>query len=131
MELEEEMKLVDAVILTEAQEASIDEALRNATNPEDYEVAVQASFDVRNRLLLLELKTGQRLAIPQEDIQDIHTANPADLTEVEILGPGTALHWEKLMEGAEVDALRRGLYGNEQWMNNLAQRRQGRLQRAS
>jgi len=80
---------------------------------------------------LIELKTGQRLAVPQEDLQDLYKYDPRDLTEVEILGPGTALHFEKVMDGVEVDAMRRGVYGNERWMDGLAQRRRERLQRAS
>jgi hypothetical protein len=107
-ELEREMQEIDAVVLTPEQEASIDTALANARDPEDEEVAVAASFDVTNRLLHIELKTGQRLTLPQEDLQDIAHANPSDLAEVEILAPGTALHFEKAMEGIHVDAVRVG-----------------------
>jgi hypothetical protein len=35
------------------------------------------------------------------------------------------------MEGIHVDAVRRGIYGNERWMQGLAERRRARLQRAS
>ena len=123
--------MIEAVILTPEQELQIDEAMRNATDPEDEQVAISASFDVGNRMLLLQLKTGQRLAIPQEDLQNVCDADAEDLVDVEILGPGTALHWERLMEGANVDALRRGIYGSQRWMDGLAERRRERLQRAS
>ena len=130
-DLEREMKEIDAVVLTPEQEASIDWAIANARDPEDEEVAVSASFDAAKRILHIELKTGQRLAIPQEDLQDIYRARPEDLTEVEILGPGTAVHFEKAMDGIHVDAVRRGIYGNERWMEGLAKRRQERLVQAS
>lgn len=116
--------------LSAEDEADIDEAMSRARTPEDEEVALSATFDVANRMLLLELKTGQRVAIPQEDIQDLYRYDPADLAEVEILGPGTALHFEKVMEGVRVDAMRRGIYGGERWMNGLAQRRRERLWKA-
>jgi hypothetical protein len=131
MTLEEEMALVNSMDLTAEEEADIDEAVRNAADPKDEEVALSARFDVENRLLLIELKTGQRLAVPQEDLQDLYKYDPRDLTEVEILGPGTALHFEKVMDGVEVDAVRRGIYGNERWMDGLGQRRRERLRRAS
>jgi hypothetical protein len=112
-------------------EAQIDIALANARDWYDWEIATSASFDVYHRLLLVQLKTGQRLAIPQEDLQEIAGANPADLTQIELLGGGSALHFEKIMEGVEVDALRRGILGSQQWMDMLAERRQERVAVAS
>jgi len=130
-ELEREMEQIRSVVLSPEDESDIDWAIANARDPDDEEIAVAASFDVTNRLLLIELKTGQRLAIPQEDLQDIYRADPVALADVEILGPGTALHFEKAMEGIHVDAVRRGIYGSERWMEGLTQRRRERLVKAS
>jgi hypothetical protein len=63
-------------------------------------------------------------------LQDIYWARPEDLADVEIVPTGTALHFEKAMESIYVDAVRRGIYGSEKWMDGLAQRRRERLQRA-
>ena len=112
-------------------EADIQWFIENSRDPYDWEVATSASFDVYHRLLLLQLKTGQRLAIPQEDLQEIAGANPADLTVIELLGGGSVLHFEKIMEGVEVDALRRGILGSQRWMDMLAERRQERVAVAS
>jgi hypothetical protein len=130
-ELEQEIEEINGIVLSPEDEADIDWAIANARDPEDEEVAVAASFDVANRILLIELRTGQRLAVPQEDLQDIYRANPEDLADVEIIPTGTALHFEKAMEGVRVDSVRRGIYGSEKWMAGLAQRRRERLQRAS
>ncbi len=130
-ELEREMQEIDGVVLSAGVEADIDYAVAHARDPEDEEVAVAARFDIPNRLLIVELKTGQRLAIPQEDLQDIARSDPFKLAEVKIVGSGTALHFEQLMEGIDIDAMRRGIYGSERWMAGLAQRRRARLQRAS
>lgn len=130
-ELEREMQEIDAVVLIPEQEASIDRAMANARDLEDEEIAVTASFDLAKRILHIELKTGQRLAIPQGDLQDIYRADPADLADVEIIGSGGALHFENAMEGIHVDAVRRGIYGSERWMDDLAQRRRDRLRHAS
>lgn len=131
MTLEEEITLVNAVVLTPEQEASIDEAMKYAHDPADEDVAISASFDSSNRMLLLQLKTGQRLAIPQEDLQDIHAADPSELVEVEIEDLGTSLQWEKLDAGMLVEYLRLGHYGNKRWMDGLAQRRRDLLKLAS
>jgi hypothetical protein len=112
-------------------EAQIDRALANARDPEDEDVALSAKFDAQNRMLVLELKTGQRLAIPQEDLQGVSDADPANLSDVEILGPGAVVHWESLGEGFRVSDLRQGFYGSQRWMDGLAQRRRERLRRAS
>lgn len=128
-ELEIEIQRVNSVVLSAEEEARIDAAIANSRPREDHEIAVAASFDVANRILLIELKTGQRLAVPQEDLQDIHRYSPEDLVEVEIIPTGTALHFEKVMDGVRVDSLRRGVYGSEKWMAGLGARR--RLGKAS
>lgn len=104
-------------------EAAIDAAIQNAGDSDDENVAISVSFDIRNRMLMLQLKTGQRLAIPQEDLQEIYDAQPPEVAQVELVGSGTALHWERLGEGMLVQYLRQGFYGNQRWMSSLAQRR--------
>ena len=131
MNVEEERRLVEAVVLTAEDEAAIDEALRNARDPEDEDVAVTASYDSGLHLLLVELENGQRLAIPCEDVQYLCDASPKELAQVEIVSCGTALHWEKLDEGFRVVGLRQGIYGTRRWMDGLPQRRRERLQKAS
>ena len=131
MNVEEERRLVDRVVLTPEDEADIDEALRTTRDPEDEDVAVTACYDPGFHLLVVELKTGQRLAIPCEELQGLCDASPQKLAEVEIVSYGTALHWEKLDEGFRVVGLRQGIYGSRRWMDGLAQRRRERLAKAS
>lgn len=130
-ELELEIQRVNSIVLSAEEEARIDAAIANSRPRENYEIAVSASFDVVNRLLMVELKTGQRLAIPQEDLQDIYRYAPEDLVDVEIIPTGTALHFEKVMDGVRVDSIRRGIYGSEKWMAGLAERRRERVAKAN
>ncbi len=120
-----ESEAIDRIELSAEQEAQIDEAIRNARNPYDKEVAVSAEYDRRNDLLLLKLKTGQRLAIPREDLQDLADADPELVSNVEIEMLGMSLHWEALNIDFRVDALREGLYGSERWLKKLEERRRG------
>jgi hypothetical protein len=101
----------------------IDRAIRNARDPYDYEVAVSAEYDRVHELLLVKLKSGQRLAIPREDLQGVADADPDKVSKIEIEMLGMALHWEDLDVDFRVDGLRQGLYGNERWMKQLEQRR--------
>jgi hypothetical protein len=101
----------------------IDRAIANARDPYDYEVAVSAEYDRVHELLLVKLKSGQRLAIPREDLQGLADADPEKISKVEIEMLGKALHWEELDADFLVDGLRQGLYGNERWMKQLEQRR--------
>ena len=101
----------------------IDRAIANARDPYDYEVAVSAEYDRIHELLLVKLKSGQRLAIPRENLQGLAEADPDKISKVEIEMLGMALHWEDLDVDFRVDGLRQGLYGNERWMKQLEQRR--------
>jgi hypothetical protein len=118
-----ESDLIDAIPLSAEEEARIDEAIRNARDPYDYEVAVSAEYDRSRELLLVKLKSGQWLAIPREDLQDLADADPDKVSKVELEMLGMALHWEELDVDFRVDGLRQGSYGNERWMKQLEQRR--------
>jgi hypothetical protein len=103
-------------------EAQIDRAMANAQDPYDEEVAISAEYDRSHDLLIVRLKSGQRLAIPREDLQGLAGADPGLVSKVEIEMLGIALHWEELDVDFRVDGLRRGLYGSERWMKQLNER---------
>lgn len=117
--------------LNPEMEARIAEALRNARDPLDEEVAVSARYDASSDALIVQLKSGQRLALPREDIQGLAEAAPERVAAVEIVGPGTALHWEELDTDFGVAGLAKGIYGNRWWMAELPRLRRERLSRAS
>jgi hypothetical protein len=72
---------------------------------------------------LVKLKSGQWLAIPREDLQDLADEDPDKVSKVELEMLGMSLHWEELDVDFRVDGLRQGLYGNKHWMKQLEQRR--------
>jgi hypothetical protein len=114
---------VDESELSAEEEARIDEAIRNARDPRDEEVAVTAEYDRRQDLLIVRLKTGQRLAIPREDLQDLAGADPDKVSKVQLEMLGMSLHWEELNLDFRADDLRQGFYGSERWMDGLEARR--------
>jgi hypothetical protein len=122
---------IDELEMSAEELARIDEALANARDPYDHEVAVSAEYDAFRELPLVKLKTGERLAIPRENLQGLATADPALVAKVELEMLGMSLHWEELDMDFLVDRLRQGNYGSERWMRELRQKHQGDLQQAS
>lgn len=107
-------------------EAMIDEALERAKYATNPVIALSAQFDSANRLLIVLLSTGQRLAIPQEDLQHLAEVSPAEAAEVTIEMLGMGLHWEKLDLDFSVEGLLEGRRGNAAWMAKLHERWQAR-----
>jgi hypothetical protein len=97
----------------------IEAALERARNAPDPLAAVEAKYDHASNVLLVRLNTGRRLAIPREDMQGLRDASPEDVAEIEILGSGVGLHWEKLNVDFSVDGLANGRYGSRKWMQSL------------
>ena len=109
----------------------IDEAIAAAEKEADLPAARTAQYLPETRLLLISLKSGQRLAFPVEDLEDIKGATNEDLSEIELHGPGTALHFTKFGHGVYVPALVEGVFGSEKWMKQLEARRAAALQAAA
>ena len=77
-------------------------------------------------LFLLVLKSGARIAIPREDLQDVADASRDDAADVTLEMLNSAVHWEKLDVDFSVKGLADGLRGNEYWMARLQARRSPR-----
>jgi hypothetical protein len=67
--------------------------------------ALSATFDRPRRTILLQLTNGYLFGIPVERLREIRRASDDDLSEVELLGGGSVLHWEELDADYSVPAL--------------------------
>lgn len=92
--------------------------LRNETLVVDVEYRPGPGLD----LFVLRLSDGRRQVIPREDLQGLKSATKEQVTNVEIAGGGTGLHWPALDVDLYVPALLRGVYGNKQWMAEIGRR---------
>lgn len=117
-------------LLSPELEAEIDAALEDARNSPPPPMASKAEFLPGARLLLVCLKSGQRMAFPVEDLEDIKGATDEQLSEIELLGPGIAIHFTKFGHGVYVPYLIEGAYGSDKWMQQLAAKRAASLQAA-
>jgi hypothetical protein len=77
------------------------------------------------------MKSGQRVAIPREEIQVLASAPRKQVAEVEIVNFGTALHWPQLDLDLSVEGLLKGVTGNRRWMQELKLQRGRRALRQS
>ncbi len=109
----------------------IDEAIAAAEKEPDLQAARTAQYLRETRLLLICLKSGQRMAFPVEDLEDIKGATDEDLSEVELYGSGTAIHFTKFGHGVYIPALVEGVYGSKKWMEQLQAKRAANVKAAA
>ncbi len=84
--------------------------------------AVAAAYRKKEDVIAIKLATGVELAIPRKLLQGLEHATPEQVGEVEILGPGSSLHWESLDVDHYVPSLIEGVFGNRRWMSELGKR---------
>jgi len=107
-----------ARVITTDQE--IDAAIAVATLREPFRPkAVAVEYRTEDQTIAIELATGVELVIPRKLLQGLESADPADIANVEILGPGDSLHWESLDVDHYLPSLIEGVFGNRRWMSEI------------
>lgn len=91
--------------------------------------AVAVRYDGASGELALTLRGGVRLLVPIELLQGVAGAPPELIERVELLGGGSALHWEELDADLLVQGIVAGSFGTRRWMAQLEA--QGLLDHAS
>lgn len=86
--------------------------LRRATEPH----ARSARYDRRSGRIVVELDSGATFAFPPRLVEGLSEATPDELAEVELLGGGYGLHWERLDVDYTVPGLVSGVFGTAKWM---------------
>jgi len=81
--------------------------------------AAAVCYDRRTRKLVLELDNGCTLLVPPELAEGLRGASPTELTEAQILGPGTTVSWPKLDVQFSVAGLLAGIFGTRTWMAEI------------
>ncbi len=89
--------------------------------------AISAWYDEVSERVFMELKNGCLFAFPAQMGQGLGGATAEQLSQVEILPGGEALHWEELDADLGVPGLVAGVFGSKAWMSELG-RAGGRVQ---
>jgi hypothetical protein len=84
-----------------------------------------ARYDRRHGRVLVELTNGCSFAFPARDAEGLEQASDADLAQVEVLGLGVGLHWERLDVDLSVPGLLMGLFGTKAYMDRQRAARAG------
>ena len=84
-----------------------------------------ARYDRRTGRVLVDLTNGCSFAFPARKAQGLERASDADLAQVEILGLGFGLHWERLDVDLSVPGLLVGLFGTKAYMDRQRAARAG------
>ena len=76
-------------------------------------------YDRSSRRIVVDLTNGCTFAFPAAHAEGLETASDDDLAQVEILGIGYGLHWEKLDVDLSVPGLLAGLLGTRAYMDRV------------
>jgi len=107
-----------ARVITTGQE--IDAAIAVATLREPFRPkAIAVEYRTEDQTIAIEFATGVELVIPRKLLQGLESADPADIANVEILGPGDSLHWGSLDVDHDLPSLIEGVFGNRRWMSEI------------
>jgi len=104
-------------------EEMLDEAMATGRDFYDDEVATSVHYVASDDLFVLVLKSGRRVVIPREELQDVAKLTAEDAADVSLVEWSSVVEWEKSDIGFGVKGLADGLYGNERWMKQLEERR--------
>jgi hypothetical protein len=84
-----------------------------------------ARYDRRTGRIRVDLTNGCSFAFPARKAQGLEYASDEELAEVEILGLGVGLHWERLDVDLSVPGLLAGLFGTKAYMDRQRAARAG------
>jgi hypothetical protein len=107
-------------MMAKAEEAG---AKASATEPR----AMAARYDYESERIVVILNNGWEFGFKPWLVQGLEDATPEQLSEVEILGPGTALHWESLDADMGIVELVSGRYGSKAHLARVAARFTGKM----
>lgn len=112
------MAEADSIVARDLAAAKKRSAISRDTVPR----AVRAHLDTTDRRIVIELTDGSVLRFPAEWVQGLAAAaTVADeaVAEVEIIGQGIGLHWERLDADLRVQDVLAGRFGTRAWMERL------------
>jgi len=103
-----------------ATDAEIDAAMaRVRSETDDTPSATAVKYIAGYDIYIVSLRDGSRMVLQRERLQGLQNATKQQLSNVEILGRGTGLHWRDLNVDLYVPALRKGIFGNKHWMKEM------------
>jgi hypothetical protein len=112
--------------MTELTDAEVDAAARRGEQlATDEPRAKSAHFDAQSGRVVVELTNGCTFAFPARALQGLAEASDEELADVEVLGSGYGLHWQRLDADFSVPGLMMGVFGAGSWLARERARQAG------
>ena len=83
---------------------------------------IRVQYEAKEDLVSLCFADGVKVSIPRKQLQGLERANQAQLSNIEIVGHGTGLHWPLLDVDHYVPGLLEHRFGTKRWMNEIGRR---------
>ncbi len=96
----------------------IDAALEEARHLPPETHALSGEWNRALDVIVLHLDNGRRLVIPREDLQGLRDATPEQISDIQVFF-GNDICWPQLDLNHDLQALLKGRYGNDRWMEAL------------
>ena len=107
--------------MAELTDTEIDAALERGQDARLSEPRAKAArYDRPSGRVIVDLTNGCTFAFPARLAQGLETASDAALSEVEILGAGSGLHWTALDTDLTIPGLLAGLFGTKAYLARQA-----------
>jgi hypothetical protein len=107
-------------------DAMVAEAQRPGRKSMRFEPRARAArYEAKTGCVRVDLTDGCSFAFPARLAQGLEGASNQDLAQVEILGLGFGLHWERLDVDLSVPGLLAGLFGTKAFMDRQRPARAG------
>ena len=81
--------------------------------------AVNAFYDAVHDKVVIQLTDEIEVRLPRKRLQGLEHASAADISEINIEGPGTGLHWPRLHVDHYIPGLLQGIFGTRQYMREI------------
>ena len=92
---------------------------RAATRLSRTPTVVAAHYERYSGHLVFDLSDGSSITFKPQDFEGLEQASPEQLSEIEILPPGLAVHFPAIDIGIYLPGLLAGLFGSRRWMAAL------------
>lgn len=83
--------------------------------------ATAAYYEQGSRRIIVELSNGADFRFPPSSVQELISASPDELAQVEISPSGRTLRWRTLDADLSLPGLMAGIFGTKSWMAHLGQ----------
>jgi hypothetical protein len=109
--------------MADLTDAQIDTALARGQEAGQHEPrAAAARYDQQAERVIVELTNGCTFTFPPRLAPELEAASHDQLSQVEVLGTGSGLHWEALDADLSIPGLLAGLFGTRSQMARQAGR---------